>query len=1056
MGAHLQRFAVLRLLVGVALALSLFVARAADAKTYELKIGGLEKVVLAGTPPACHAYGILRFPAIKGVDSYTLVFNDARFGGAERSVTVSAPFPEDNFETPYGTIRAPGGTHQDVYTAYHSGGGDCSIDYASRLSNTRMIYTRDGSHIAGYVTKACEDGRCGVKGIKVVARPRGSGGGGNSATTSTLGYYTMKARPGRYNVAPRDGKLTFSPAHRSVTVKKEDTAKADFKVREKGKGAALSVAVKPDHPELNVEEEPGGELEPASTAVRVTVTNTGRDTAENVTLGKLRIAWDDEKVKPPKKLPLVQTLGPVPGTLGDLDPGESATAVYAVEARGDGKYELTARATGTDPSGPVSGTGSARLKASSPVLFMYARVDRRVESEDAPGLFTAGTAFTVRLRLQNRSYTKFVAVEPIAPGLAGNAHDGSVQEAGRPIQVGPAIETLKAVQQAKYEVLKPREERLLDVVVRTHANDPATGQTDGTRAIVTFAKPGALLWDPRAGKVEPLDPAKVALAPDAPLHIVGLDQSVPMQSPFSALEATSNFSTGALVGIAQSLVGVVRGIFYDLPLLAWHGSSAAAQAMIERTAELWRAAKAEKGARAKFDAVMAEGKRQLLEDFRKAGEVPEKLRKAANEAYDGVGKRMTAVANEWYAGDWQGAALDMGLASGRTAGDLVLADLALARGIAVIGRIPKVEKAAQALKLKAQRVGSRATEAFTRRTQTAQRALRFLATKLKPGYIFKLDELIPLYGLTRSQSRFLAKLAKQRQVLITVRSRGAGALKWLRKRAAYVKPEWIKIKNVNRIDTEYLGFHPSHLDSVVVNKNLPSEAEVIAKLDANGVTDPVERAAVLQRRNDRQFELDTDEPGYVKQIEGYANSNAKVESRFNWTDNQLDPKGRGSKTSTAQFRLTEEGNPGNVVVRVKVGKGGGYKRVTGDNDIVSITKADGTPLSNDELVEVLDELRGPPMCIQHPATDTWVLNGVADHAAKRKQLGQERPVQFGADGKARLVEFNNEDKVSWFKSALEYNIAWKGGYRHIGNYPAPSYTKPQKPFRSPAPCFVSR
>ncbi|KAA0274128.1 MAG: hypothetical protein EDQ89_02835 [Acidobacteria bacterium] len=1039
--------------MGVAVGALLSMAGPAEATTYEVKIGGLQKIVLPGTPPACHAYGVLRFPAIKGVDSYTLVFNDAYYGGAERSVTVSAPFPEDNFETPYGTIKAGGGVHQKVYTALHSGSGDCSVDMASRLSNVRMIYSRGGSHIAGWVTKACDTGRCGIKGVKVVAKRRG-GSGGASATTSSLGYYTMKVKPGDYNVAPRDRKVTFSPDHRKVKVKKESTANASFSAREKGKNASLTVAVRPDHPELNVEEQPGGELKPASTAVRVVVTNTGNDTATDVNLGRLRIEWDEKGVKAPEPLPLAQTLGPIPGSLGDLDPGESGTVVYAVEARGDGWFELTARASGTDPDGAVSGRGSAKVKSSSPVLFMYARVDRRVESKDAPGLFTAGTAFTVRLRLQNRSYSKYVAVEPIAPGLAGNAHDGSVQEAGKPIQVGPSIESMRAVNQARYEVLKPRQNLLLDVVVRTHAEDPADLQ-DGTRAIVSFTKPGALLWDRKKGTVTKLDPARVALAPDAPLHIVGVDQSTPSPSPFDPLRAVSNFSTGALVGIAQSLVGVVRGIFYDLPLLAWHGSSAMAQSMIERTAELWRAAKRERGARAKFDAVMTEGKRQLLADFRKLGEVPGKLRRAANEAYDGVGKKMTAIANQWYAGDWEGAALDMGLATGRTAGDIVLADLALARAIAVAGRVPAVVRAAEKVKTSAQKAGRRAAEAFTRRAQSAERVARFVATKLKTGYVFnKLEELTPLFGLTRNQARFLAKLAKERQVLITVRSRGAGALKWLRKKAAYVKPEWIKIKTVNRIDTEYLGFHPSHLDSVVVNKNLPTEAEVVARLDAAGVTDPVERAAVLQRRKDRQFELDTDEPGYVKQLEGYASSNAEVKSDFNWKDNQLDPKGRGSKKSTAQFRMTEEGNPGNVVVRVKVGKRGGYKRVTGDNDVVSITKADGTPLSNDELVEILDELRGPPMCIQHPATDTWVRGGAADFAAKRKELSKERPVQFAPDGKARLVEF--VDAASWFKSALEYNVAWAGGYRHIGNYPAPSYTKPQKPFRSPAPCFVSR
>lgn len=1034
-------------LASLALTAASMDAAPATAKRYVEKIGGLQTTAFPGEGKACHVYGYFRFRAVKGVDSYEIRFNDR---GAERSVVVAKPFPEDDVKTPYGTIRAGKGMHQDIYTAVHSSLGNCDVDFASRATNVRLIYHRAGTHIDGTVTKACDAGRCGVKGVKVTARnPKG---GAKSATTNAAGYYSIEVKPGRYVVKPRRAKLTFAPKHRNVAAKRGTTVKADFKVREKGKRASLTVRVEPKDPELTLREGENGDLEPASTSVTVTVTNSGRETAESVTLDNLRITWDDPRAKAPKPLPLAQTAGPAPGSLGDLEPGQSASATYAIEARGDGRFTVAAQAAAEDPIGPVAGRGSAAVKSTSPVLFMYARVDRRVESPQARGLFVAGTAFTIRVRLQNRSYTKTVAVHPFAPGLAGNAYDGSIQPAGKPFQVGPAIEKPAAVKPARFYVLKPREERLLDVIVRTNSGvDPSLGPA-GSRAIVTFEKPTASEYRPKTGRLIKLDDELVGIASDARTHQISLLLGEPAPSPFSALRAAYNFTSGAAVGVAYSLAGMVRAVFWDLPLFAIYGSSALAQTVTERVAELWRAAERERGARARFRAVMQEGKRQLLQDFERLGRVPSQLDRAAVNAFTGAERRVSRVARQWYEGDWQSAATDIGLATGRTAGDLVLADLAFARAVAILPRLKPVQKAVEAGKATRARAARAAVEALTRVAQPAQRVMRFLnGGRIKPGFIFKARELIHLYGLTRRQSRFLAALAKRHQVLITVRSRGAGAIKWLKKKAAYVKPEWVKIKNVNRIDVEYLGFHPSHLDSVVVNTRLPARDEVIQRLNRAGVTDPVERQAVLQRLDDRTFELTTDAPGYYRQISGYASTNRNVSSRFNWKDNHLDPKGRGGQRTTARFKLREEGAPGNQVVRVSV-EGGGFKRLTGDNDLVSITKADGTPLSNDELVEILDQLRGPPICIQHPATDTWVRGGAADFAEKRKQLGSGNPVQFAPDGRARMVRFNG--KRSWFSSALRYTLHWDGGYRHIGNYGSPVNTRPQRPFRAPVPCFA--
>ncbi len=51
------------------------------------------------------------------------------------------------------------------------------------------------------------------------------------------------------------------------------------------------------------------------------------------------------------------------------------------------------------------------------------------------------------------------------------------------------------------------------------------------------------------------------------------------------------------------------------------------------------------------------------------------------------------------------------------------------------------------------------------------------------------------------------------------------------------------------------------------------------------------------------------------------------------------------------------------------------------------------------------------MYIQHPETATWIKQGAFDFAKKHAELLKDLPVQFGADGVARVVQYVQEPLV---------------------------------------------
>ena len=102
--------------------------------------------------------------------------------------------------------------------------------------------------------------------------------------------------------------------------------------------------------------------------------------------------------------------------------------------------------------------------------------------------------------------------------------------------------------------------------------------------------------------------------------------------------------------------------------------------------------------------------------------------------------------------------------------------------------------------------------------------------------------------------------------------------------------------------------------------------------------------------------------------------------------------------------------------------------ITGDIDLIAITKADGSALSDIEHVKILKELRNSPFGSQHPESLTWTKGDKFWFDKKKSYLVDEDLVQAGPDGVFRSVKFNEKlsDPENWTK--LNYRVFWNGGY----------------------------
>ena len=801
-----------------------------------------------------------------------------------------------------------------------------------------------------------------------------------------------------------------------------DDAQAVGKIHGKG---PLEVTVTVNPGEVDVKHDKSGPI-PVEATLDVAVKNRGKADIATITApDKLIIGWDG----PAESLgfPLQQAAPAEPDrSFGPLKPNAIHHFKYKLTATGDGKYVIDALVLGNADGQNVAAVGSTKFKADSTLLVYTGEQGVLVHSQKAPALIKAGTSFLINIKLKNPSTHRTIVVDPIYPQFDGsNASDGHVQEAGtftgRPVAGSP-----DEVQPSKYIVLAPGVERDFVSIVRTQASDAfvdsQTGSAGGTRAVVKFETPQ--ISEPvtdEQGKLvlAPLAADRVAMTPGSTDFQLGVDDSAPDTAPFGYVEAAFYVGKGSIWGLWRLTWGSARGLFWDLPKAVLGGvynvSTGTLNAM-DRTVELWTATADDPAARAQLINAIADRVATVFEEAPYAIALgPNTLFNAASDA---VGREMTSMSKEWYSGDWKGA-----LTSFSAGGTETIGSVALMLTPGILARFPRAAQLWEASKLKTYAQVGKSLAPVTARVTRVKAAVRALRTTVKPGYQFTATHMAKMYGVSSKEMQKLAAFAARKKISIVLRSRAQESIEFLQKGLAVVKPYWIKTKNVSHVDVEYLGYHLDDIGKVVLRKPI-SKDKLKSTLAGKGVKKGTPQYKdALDRWETRVKEYKTE----YREMQKW-HREGKVKGKWPWADNGVDPRVRADEYSKVNFRLFPDGN-GNLVPKVYVN--GKWKFITGDIDLIAITKANGRALSDVEHVAILDELKGL-IGAQHPESATWINKGKFWFKAKRNYLtndGECCLAQFGPDGRVRAVEFDEKLSAPETWTKLSYRIRWKGGYQ---------------------------
>ncbi|HYH59492.1 MAG TPA: PKD domain-containing protein [Thermoleophilaceae bacterium] len=808
----------------------------------------------------------------------------------------------------------------------------------------------------------------------------------------------------------------------------------------------LEVTLKANPSKIEVKQTKKGP-EPVPVKLTVTVKNPNPVRVHDVTLPK-RVAISLPGEPEAQEKALKQKFAPPAKdrSLGTLKKGESKTETYGLVLRGDGEYEVEALVIADPIKGlPVRGVGKTKVEGSTPLLYFAADVGATVRSQNNRKLLKAGTPWVIKVRLENRSYTKKLLVHPIYADLSRNASDGHMQLPGLGVRSFTPQGAIDEVRPSRYLELPPRAKRKYEVVVRTAASDAweeeregererdrKGKQKEGTRSVAEFAKPKAAIVG-RGNELTRVPRNKILMAEDSERFELSVDDSAPATETYNGWVASAYVAKGAVIGLWNVTWGTARGILWDLPILAgttlfevpnW------AFSYMDQQVELW--------ARVSIDPVL---KRQYINDvlnrtataFEHApyllGDIP--LDKLYEQIDAAVSAKYTRMANEWEAGDWKGAAQAFGTESMER-----FVDVASALAPGVLARSTRVREAWQTAKAA---TFSRAAEALAPLTQRAVvpalQAAAALRSIVTPGMVYTIRHLQKLYGLGEGEAKWLLDFTKRNRVSVVLRSRLEESLKWIQ-RGAVLKPFWIKLKNVNWADVQYLGYHQDDVGRLIIRKP-PDFRDVAAKLEANNVKEGTAAyKEVVNRWRARVKEAKSQERKDMFKW----NADGEVKGKWPWQENGVDPHVQADEVSTHGFRLQPTGRPGEFAVEIKKpnsGDPGIWGSVTGDVDLIAITAADGRALSDLEHVALLKEIREGPLGALHPESATWTKDGKFWFKEKEDYLtngGECCLAQAGPDGQARAVNFNADLSEFKDRGKHDYRIWWDGGYQ-----PPPSY-----------------
>ncbi|HTV10674.1 MAG TPA: carboxypeptidase-like regulatory domain-containing protein [Acidimicrobiales bacterium] len=720
--------------------------------------------------------------------------------------------------------------------------------------------------------------------------------------------------------------------------------------------------------------------------------------------------------------------------------------------------------------------------------ILYFKVEKglsvNTKSPEGNDLIKAGTSFSEQVTLKDLSGSKTVVVAPIYPELSGNADGGSLQAVGGVIQ--KQLSSMSAAAPSPIVVLRPGEEQVFDSVIATVAsrtfgtNDGGQKVSGGTRAYVQFRAPRAFVLK-GDDDLEPINPDAIEVAKGSTDKItVSIDDSAPDQTPYNGYLATYDISKGALQGIYHLTYGLVHGIFYDLPVLLAKGVMAVPTGLInylDLEAQLWEEAKDDPAEMALLDNAVTNN---LLLIYKQAPFLLKKVQDLKASVDAAVSQHFNTLEQDWYNGDWESAATTWADDSTNFGGNaaLLFVDPEVVTGAiadATIARVPGMVTALEAADASEYAEGTKLVDSTIgtgEDADTLSRAVRAMAD-LKPGMVLDLSDAANIFGISSQNLSDLIAFCKENHVVVTLRSRASEAIQLLEEGLAVEKPAAIKLKTVSDLDIEWLGY-PS--DVTIDGQTVSSVGQVLIKepvflsstcaaacalqkLQSDMLSLGVEKGSpewyqVQDRWVQRFGEWVNDGSGYVRNLDNAAKEK-ELTLDWHWQENHIDPEEPYVKEpQTVGFQMAD-GPRGTKIPQictdwnaVRMVCSGTWKSITGDVDLVSITAADGSPLSDPEYVDMLQSLGEPlesetnvgtgSVKPQHPTTSTWYLDvndstgeflfdpNNPDFADKAKymQAGKCCLLQVGPNGVPRAVMLDL--KGSYFNNKNDFFLNYVG------------------------------
>jgi hypothetical protein len=692
-------------------------------------------------------------------------------------------------------------------------------------------------------------------------------------------------------------------AHDSVTARLGQPLAITVNWQKDNKALSAQVNGKPVADTLRLADGDDAEV-PDDVTAQVVVKNVSKTTQYNVAFNGVPPFSFATKAQAVRALPVA--VSAVDGTplskpreaaaalkLGTLAPGQSAKVSFAVHVINNGTFRFSPQVLSSTKGATATNVSQGQSTLTVlPTALLWLSL-HPLET----GAVSPGTTVLIGGTLTDRSLTQTLDVIPLVPDIKGNAGDGAlIDQAAQPQPDG-------TVPPFAGEVGPGDTIDLMGAV--------GTSFVEGTSATVSY-KPHGTVIEPD-GTEHALTEGEIGLKEGSSPIEVDVDHSPPPPPPSSLETIGDNFVDNAFFYTAKYSYLA----FASVATMVEHPVNT-----IEKTAEGLSTVVVAAGSTV-ADVAEMESATLLLATIGQAF-TPEQRDAFASAVVADVAaskavKMTTAVAGAVKkaaydalvpfeeaikTGDYNKAAALAGQGFGAgltTAGDFVVSDMIFQKFLVGLGQVPSALRQVPAA---AGELSSATAEAVTKLKSaikspfandiTLAQALRDAKITqslgkglagIEAGQNLLLQgaaALTDIYGLTISQVKALQAFCESNQLVIAVRSRSKRAAQLIRDGLAVGKNEIIKIKNVNEIDRQYLGYSQADLNTIVWAEPVPVEY-VFDKLAASGA-DELTRDIVLQRFYLRQSE-------WVNPDIRSVINNAEQSKTIAWT---LDGSGNGA------------------------------------------------------------------------------------------------------------------------------------------------------------------